>query len=100
MSHYGEPLTGKVAVILEFHIGDGQHDKGTYHQQPRNRMQSNSSTYIGIVSLLLDVDNLVKLALDAFQNVAYVNDRQVVELHAYKFLHAQEPKTVFTMRPL
>jgi Holliday junction resolvase RusA-like endonuclease len=95
MNHYGEPLTGKVAVILEFHIGEGQHDKGKYI----GRMQPNVSRLICSVSLL-DVDNLVKLALDAFQNVAYVNDRQVVELHAYKFLHAQEPKTVFTVRPL
>ena len=28
MAHYGDPLTGAVAVTMEFHISEGQHDKG------------------------------------------------------------------------
>ena len=49
---------------------------------------------------MTDVDNLVKLALDSLQGVTYGNDRQVVELHAYKVRHAVAPKTVVSVRPL
>lgn len=36
-----------------------------------------------------DLDNRLKILLDALQGVAYANDQQVVELHAYR---AEDPK--------
>ena len=50
-----KPLTGKVGLEVEFWYGDGRHG---------------------------DLDNLVKTVSDALNGVAWVDDRQIVQLRA------------------
>jgi Holliday junction resolvase RusA-like endonuclease len=40
-----------------------------------------------------DLDNLLKLVLDAAQGFLFENDRQVVEIHAYLERGAEKPET-------
>src|SRR3990167_9411577 len=39
-----------------------------------------------------DLDNHLKVVLDALQGVAYRNDNQIVELHAYRLEDHQNPR--------
>ena len=40
-----------------------------------------------------DIDNMIKSITDALNGICYVDDKQVVEIHAYKF-YSEEPKAV------
>jgi len=39
-----------------------------------------------------DLDNHLKVVLDALQGAAYRNDKQIVELHAYRLEDRQNPR--------
>lgn len=39
-----------------------------------------------------DIDGWLKVLLDALEGVAYVNDKQIVELHAYRFDDKADPR--------
>lgn len=39
-----------------------------------------------------DLDGIFKCVLDALQGVAYLNDKQIVELHAYRFDDKRRPR--------
>lgn len=41
-----------------------------------------------------DLDNVLKIALDAVKGVAWHDDSQVVELHAYRFEDKADPRLV------
>lgn len=43
------------------------------------------------VTVAKDTDNICKVVLDALNKIAYDDDRQVVEIHAYKF-YAENPR--------
>lgn len=45
-----------------------------------------------------DLDNLAKTVLDALNGVAYADDSQVIQLEAYKFVDAANPRTEVTVR--
>lgn len=45
----------------------------------------------------VDLDNFQKLALDALNHRAYVDDSQVVEIHARKYTGAKFPRTEVTV---
>jgi Holliday junction resolvase RusA-like endonuclease len=62
-----EPLTDTLAVNLLFYFGD-------------NRKR--------------DVDAYIKIVLDALEGIVYENDSQVVELHCYKEVCVDNPRTV------
>ncbi len=48
-----------------------------------------------------DVDNFSKLCLDALKGIAYVDDRQVKELHlSIRTVDKHNPRVVFTVMPL
>lgn len=40
-----------------------------------------------------DVDNMIKSITDSLNEIAYADDKQIVEVHAYKF-YAEEPEAV------
>lgn len=44
-----------------------------------------------------DLDNRIKIALDALQGVAYVSDSQVVEMHAYRADDKANPRMEITL---
>jgi hypothetical protein len=48
-----------------------------------------------------DIDNCLKLLLDAFETRLYSNDSQIVELHVYKFRDKEKPRAevVFVPKP-
>lgn len=39
-----------------------------------------------------DIDGIIKLALDCMNGVAWVDDRQVVELHVYRYDDRRNPR--------
>jgi Holliday junction resolvase RusA-like endonuclease len=47
-----------------------------------------------------DLDNLLKLVLDAAQGLLYENDRQVVEIHVYLERGVEKPETRLIVEPL
>jgi len=40
---------------------------------------------VGVVNMKKDLDNIVKSISDGLNNVAWLDDRQIVELHAWKY---------------
>ena len=40
-----------------------------------------------------DIDNMIKSITDALNGIAYADDKQVVEVHAYKY-YSEEPQAV------
>jgi len=44
-----------------------------------------------------DLDGRLKVALDAFQGSVYENDRQIVELHAYRHEDPLDPRMAITV---
>lgn len=43
-----------------------------------------------------DLDNYLKIMLDALQGVLYENDKQVVEIHAYRSDDHKNPRVILT----
>lgn len=39
-----------------------------------------------------DLDNRIKVVLDALQGVAYADDKQVIEIHAYRYDDKENPR--------
>ena len=39
-----------------------------------------------------DLDNIIKVTLDALNKIAYVDDSQIVELHAYRYDDKDNPR--------
>lgn len=39
-----------------------------------------------------DLDNRIKVALDAIQGIAYADDKQIVEIHAYRHDDKADPR--------
>jgi Holliday junction resolvase RusA-like endonuclease len=46
-----------------------------------------------------DLDNRLKPLLDSLRGIAYVDDKQVVELHALRLDDAANPRAVVTVEP-
>lgn len=46
-----------------------------------------------------DIDNLAKAVMDALNGIAYEDDKQVVELHLYKY-YSNEPRTEIELEEL
>lgn len=46
-----------------------------------------------------DLDNRLKILLDALQGIAYANDSQVTELHAYRFDDPKNPRVEVEIAP-
>lgn len=44
-----------------------------------------------------DIDNAIKLGADALNGVAYADDSQVVELHAFKHIDRARPRVEWTI---
>jgi crossover junction endodeoxyribonuclease RusA len=44
-----------------------------------------------------DLDNRLKVVLDALQGIAYANDRQVVEIHARRYEDKDNPRVEITI---
>ena len=44
-----------------------------------------------LASMRADIDNLAKSVLDGMNGIAYIDDNQVVELHAHKFYQPNAP---------
>jgi len=43
-----------------------------------------------------DLDNYLKIMLDALQGILYENDKQVVEIHAYRDDDPEDPHVILT----
>lgn len=51
------------------------------------------------VTVAKDTDNICKVVLDALNKIAYDDDRQVVEIHAYKF-YGENPRVEVTLEEM
>jgi Holliday junction resolvase RusA-like endonuclease len=72
---YGlDPMQGDLSVTLSFHEGK--------HQQPQ------------------DLDNLIKLVLDALNEIAWHDDRQIKALTAMVERNSTEPRTWIQVRQM
>ena len=76
-AYRGEKLEG--AVRLEVHV---------YRALPKARPKGVRSEPDIIRP---DLDNIVKAVMDGLNGVAYDDDRQVVEIHAYKHARVRKP---------
>ena len=47
-----------------------------------------------------DLDNTTKVTLDALNGIAYSDDSQIVELHAYRFDDKDNPRMEVEIKPL
>lgn len=46
-----------------------------------------------------DLDNRIKIVLDALQGIAYTDDKQITEIHAYRFDDKHEPRVEIEITP-
>lgn len=82
--HFSEPFNGPVALILAF-----------YMNRPKSRRKEN------YVVTTPDLDNLEKAFLDGLNEVAYMDDKQVVVKNAVKrYIVSGEPRVEVTVVPL
>lgn len=44
-----------------------------------------------------DIDNYLKVLLDALKGLAYQDDKQIVEIHAYRFDDKDDPRVLVTI---
>lgn len=47
-----------------------------------------------------DLDNRLKIVLDALNGIAYADDKQIVELHAYRADDKANPRVEISLSPL
>lgn len=80
--HFRAPRTGPVRVILTFAL-----------EQP-------VTTKLRVPAKRPDIDNLVKGVLDALNGVAWLDDKQVVELVAKKCWADGDPMTLITVESI
>jgi len=57
-----------------------------------------SVVYYRATARRCDIDNLAKLTQDALTGIAYLDDSQIVALHARKAIDRQRPRTEITVR--
>ena len=74
-----EPATGAVRVLLTFY------SRYSFTHYPQRRQ---------------DADNAIKHCLDSLNAVAWIDDTQVIELHARMVRGAVEPRTVIVVYAL
>ena len=65
----GKPITGDVKVNIDFYFKDKR----------------------------MDIDNAIKSILDCVTGIAWNDDRQIIELHARKFLDREKPSVVISI---
>lgn len=46
-----------------------------------------------------DLDNRLKVLIDALRGYAYVDDKQIIEIHAYRYDHPKNGTVVVTIEP-
>jgi len=84
LKHFSEPFNGPVALILAF-----------YMIRPKSRRKEN------FVVTTPDLDNLEKAFLDGLNEVAYLDDKQVVVKSAVKrYVVGGVPRVEVTVVPL
>jgi len=82
--HFDEPLSGPVALTLVFYLS-----------RPKTRRKEN------YVVTTPDLDNLEKALIDGLNEVAFLDDRQVVVKNAVKrYIVTGEPRVEVTIIPL
>lgn len=47
-----------------------------------------------------DLDNYMKLLLDSLNSIAFEDDKQIVEIHAYRYDDKRNPRAEVTVRPI
>jgi len=72
----GAPLTGPVLLEIDFYF---RRPKSHFHPDLYDNLVRKPDRPMNC-TICRDIDNLAKLVLDALNGVAYVDDRQVVEL--------------------
>lgn len=65
----------------------------------KKKHEQMASGKIRPITVRKDTDNICKAILDALNNIAYDDDRQVVELLAYKF-YSEVPKVVVILEEI
>ena len=82
--HFSEPFNGPVALSLAFFL-----------RRPKSRRRDN------FVVTTPDLDNLEKAFIDGLNEVAYLDDKQVVVKNAVKrYIVSGEPRVEVTVVPL
>ena len=80
----GDPTNEPVCVnIKSYYCVDSNANKATKLQMLLNKILPTKKP---------DIDNVIKIVLDSLNEVAYDDDKQVVELHAYKY-YSEIPRT-------
>lgn len=82
-----QPLEGAVNVCIEFHYAP---PKGTSKTQTVEMLMGKIHR-----TKKPDIDNLEKTILDALNGVAWVDDKQIIELHAIKKYDSQDYTIIY-----
>ena len=86
-----EPLEGYLKIEIAF-----------YMPIPKSTSKKNRELMIGwklLPDKKPDIDNMIKSITDALNELAYQDDKQIVEVHAYKY-YSEEPKAVVMINKL
>ena len=55
---------------------------------------------MGYCTKHIDLDNIVKVVMDALNSICYVDDKQVVEIIAHKYWTMETPRVEIKMESL
>ena len=86
-----EPLEGYLKIEIAF-----------YMPIPKSTSKKNRELMIGwklLPDKKPDIDNMIKSITDALNELAYQDDKQIVEVHAYKY-YSEQPKAVVMINKL
>lgn len=81
-TRHGGVYTPKTTVDFEKAIGDAWREQigETLFSEPITLFVN-----VGVMNMKKDLDNLVKSISDGLNKVAWIDDQQIIELHAWKY---------------
>ena len=92
MQYQNQPMTGPLSVNISFYMPRPKGHYGT----GRNRLNLKPSAPRHHTTKP-DLDNLIKFVKDCLNGIVYEDDKQVVDISAFK-LYAEKPKTIIRIK--
>jgi crossover junction endodeoxyribonuclease RusA len=84
-------------------------DEATKYKQDVSKLYSGGTPIVSAIKIEIkvyrarrsgDLDNKIKVLLDAMQGIAYIDDNQITEMHAYRFEDKGNPRVEVEITPL
>ena len=99
MSKYGKMVFGreepiKAIIDIYFPLNKGDFGKKGLNKSGRAKISGRFAT------IKSDIDNILKCLFDALNTIAYPDDKQIVEVHAYKMYTLESPQVHIVLESL